>query len=68
VATFAYTALEPSGKKRTGFVDAASRDAAVAIIAAEGRFVVDIREQAVQSSTSNTKDLGKKKGKASKVI
>jgi len=66
VATFAYTALEPSGKKRTGFVDAASRDAAVAIIAAEGRFVVDIREQAVQSSTSNTKDLGKKKGKASK--
>jgi len=66
VATFAYTALEPSGKKRTGFVDAASKDAAVAIIAAEGRFVVDIREQAVQSSTSNTKDLGKKKGKASK--
>lgn len=66
MATFAYTALEPSGKKRTGFVDAASKDAAVAIIAAEGRFVVDIREQAVQSSTSNTKDLGKKKGKASK--
>ena len=66
MATFAYTALEPSGKKKTGYVDAASKDAAVAVISAEGRFVVDIREQAVQQGTSSTKDLGKRKGKASK--
>ncbi len=65
MTTYAYTALDPAGKKRTGFVDAASKDAAVAIITAEGRFVVDIREQAVQKGTSSH-DTAKRKGKASK--
>jgi type IV pilus assembly protein PilC len=43
--TFAYTALEPSGKKKSGFVDAADRDAAIALVTRDGKFVVEIKEQ-----------------------
>jgi len=39
MTTFAYTALEPSGKRKSGFIDAASRDAAMSAIQSEGRFV-----------------------------
>jgi len=63
MTTFAYTALEPSGKKKTGFVDAATKDAAMAAIAAQGRFVVDIKEQAAQRSEESA---GKKRGKVTK--
>lgn len=45
MTTFAYTALDPAGKKRSGFVEAADQDQAIAKIVAEGRFVVDIRPQ-----------------------
>jgi type IV pilus assembly protein PilC len=41
--TFAYTALDAAGARRTGMLDADSRDAAVAQLAAEGRFVLDIK-------------------------
>lgn len=43
--TFAYTALEPSGRKRTGVVDAANKEAAIARLTADGAFVVDIKLQ-----------------------
>lgn len=43
--TFAYVALEPSGKKRTGFVDASDQDSAIAMVARDGRYVVEIKEQ-----------------------
>jgi type IV pilus assembly protein PilC len=46
MTTFAYTALDPSGHRKTGYVDAVSRDAAMAAISAEGRFVLDLKEQA----------------------
>jgi type II secretory pathway component PulF len=46
MSTFAYTALEPSGKKKTGFVDAATIEGAKALISAEGRFLLEIKEQA----------------------
>ena len=42
--TFAYTALDASGTRRTGAVDAESREAAVARLAGEGRFVLEIGE------------------------
>lgn len=42
--SFTYTALDASGAKRSGVVEAATKDAAVAQLAAEGRFVVDIHE------------------------
>lgn len=43
--TYAYVALEPSGKKKTGFVDAADRDSAIALVTRDGKFVVEIKEQ-----------------------
>ncbi len=42
--TFAYTALDASGARRTGMVDAESREMALAHLTAEGRYVLDIRE------------------------
>lgn len=45
MTTFAYTALEPSGKRKTGFIDAATKDAAIALVAADGKYVLEIKEQ-----------------------
>ncbi|HEX5323214.1 MAG TPA: type II secretion system F family protein [Capsulimonadaceae bacterium] len=42
--TFAYTALDTAGVRKSGAVDAETREAAVARLASEGRFVLDIRE------------------------
>ena len=61
--TFSYTALEPSGKRKTGFVDAASREAAIAAIAAEGRSVLEIAEQAATQQGPKATGETKKKGK-----
>lgn len=63
--TFSYTALDPQGKRKTGFVDAASRDAAIAAITAEGRYVLDIAEQSAGTITRTTQKGAepKKKGK-----
>lgn len=44
MTSFAYTALEPSGRRRSGFVDAPDRSAAIAAIAADGKFVLEIEE------------------------
>lgn len=44
--TYAYTALEASGRKKSGFVDAADRDSAIAMVTRDGRFVVEIKEHA----------------------
>lgn len=62
MSSFAYVALEPSGKRRNGHVEAADRDAAIALLASEGRYVVDIKEEAaVQQST-----IAAVRGKASR--
>ncbi len=53
MSTFAYTALEPTGKRKSGFVDAANIEAAKAQIAAEGRFVVDIQEKRVAAPVNS---------------
>lgn len=53
MSTFAYTALEPTGKRKSGFVDAANLEAAKAQIAAEGRFVVDIQEKRVAAPANS---------------
>ena len=65
MSTFAYTALEPSGRKKSGYVDANTIEAAKAIIAAEGRFVVEIQEEVgVQKGTRFVGGEVKKGGKA----
>ena len=62
MTTFAYTALEPSGKKKSGYVDAASKDAAIAIVQSDGRFILDIKEQRAAKKAAP----GQRKGKVSK--
>jgi type II secretory pathway component PulF len=68
MTTFSYVALEPSGQKKTGFVDAASREAAIQTVSATGRFVLEIKEQGgrpVTSSAANH-ETAKRKGKVSR--
>lgn len=43
MTTFAYVALDPAGKKRSGFVEAPDQDQAIAKIVAEGRYVLEIK-------------------------
>ena len=58
--TFAYTALDAGGARKTGTVDADSSDAAIARLASEGRFVLEINAaggavQQAEPSGVNTK-------------
>ncbi len=58
--TFAYTALDASGARRTGAVEAESREAAVARLASEGRYVLDIAASANrQQATAGTSGRGR---------
>lgn len=59
---YSYTALEPTGKRRTGVIEAPNREAAIARIAEQGRFVVEISEQAQKGRAS----AGPRKGKVSR--
>jgi type IV pilus assembly protein PilC len=62
MTTFAYTALEPSGKRKSGFVDAVTREAAMAAIVAEGRFVLDLTEQSSRASSAVSPTGDKRRG------
>jgi type IV pilus assembly protein PilC len=66
MSTFAYIALEPSGKRKTGFVDASTKEAAMAAITAEGRFVVELSEQQGGRAASSSSGEGKKGGRATR--
>jgi type II secretion system protein F len=52
LTTFAYVALDPAGRRRTGFVEASDQDQAIAKIIAEGRYVVEIRPEAKREKPS----------------
>lgn len=43
--TYAYVALDPTGKKKSGFIDASDREAAIAAVTRDGKFIVEIHEQ-----------------------
>lgn len=45
MTTFAYVALEPSGKRKSGFVDAQDERSAIAAVSAQGRHVVEIKKE-----------------------
>lgn len=64
--TFAYTALDAAGARKSGAVEAETREAAVARLAAEGRFVLDIKEAARASGASSTTEAGGRRGQPSK--
>jgi type II secretory pathway component PulF len=59
VNAYTYTALEPTGKRRTGVIEAPNREAAIARIAAQGRFVVEISEQAQKGRARSAPRKGK---------
>lgn len=50
MTTYAYTALEPSGKRKSGFIDAANKEAAIASVVADGKFVLEIKESGARKS------------------
>ncbi|HVK06210.1 MAG TPA: type II secretion system F family protein [Armatimonadaceae bacterium] len=47
--TFAYTALDAAGARRSGVIEAESSEAAVALLGADGRFVLEIRPHAAKT-------------------
>jgi type IV pilus assembly protein PilC len=65
MATFAYTALDAAGRRRTGTVDASDQAAAVAKVAAEGRYVVEI-EQRGSSERKPQAAAATRRGRATK--
>ncbi len=61
MTTFSYIALDPSGKRKTGIIEAKDRDQAIARVTSEGRFVVEITEKKIVGAADT-----RKKGKISK--
>lgn len=67
MTTFSYVALEPSGQKKSGFVDAANKEAAMAAVAATGRAVLEIKEErAGKAGAKLSATTAKRKGKVSR--
>jgi type II secretory pathway component PulF len=66
MATFAYTAVDPSGRKRTGTIDAADQQAAIRMVSGEGRYVLEIEEAAQAEDRARRQRVkriaGKKRG------
>lgn len=53
MATWAYVALEPTGRKKTGFVDAIDRESAIAHVTGAGKYVIEIKEQASKKGAAS---------------
>lgn len=62
MANFAYTVLEPSGQRKTGFVEANNREAAVAMLTSSGSYLLDISEKAAREGFASKGEGEKKKG------
>lgn len=65
MTTYVYTALEPSGKKRSGRIEAADEKTALAVLESQGRFVTEIKEETAKSA-AKASGTDKKKGRAGK--
>jgi len=50
LTTFAYVALDPAGKKKSGQIEAKDKDTAIAAVLADGKYVVEITETKPKSS------------------
>ena len=51
MTNYSYVALDVSGVRRSGQIEANDRDAAIAAIKTQGRFVVEITEQKQKAQT-----------------
>jgi type II secretory pathway component PulF len=66
MTTFSYVALEPNGRKRTGFIDASDKRAAIAAVTAEGRYVVEIKEELRRSKTETARSEEVRRGRTTR--
>jgi type IV pilus assembly protein PilC len=55
---FSYTAMDASGARRTGVIEAETREAALARLDAEGRFVLEIAESKSATGTATSSAFG----------
>ena len=66
MATYAYTILEPTGNRKSGFVDAKTREGAVAQLTSGGNYLIEIAERAAREGFSKASAEKKTNGKPSK--
>ena len=66
MTTFAYVALEPNGRRKTGYIDAADKRSAIATVTAEGRHVLEINEEAKKATAARKSDGPARKSRATK--
>jgi type II secretory pathway component PulF len=66
MTTFSYTAMEPSGRKRTGFIDALDKRSAIAAVTAEGRYVLEIKEESRRNVRASESREDERRGRATK--
>lgn len=66
--TFSYTALDAGGAKRSGVIEAESREAAVARLDSEGRYVLEIKEGGRSSSAAPTLGAGRRRAPSKQEI
>ena len=66
MATFAYTILEPTGQRKTGFVDAKTREGAVSQLTSGGNYLIDIAEKAAREGFGSNDSEKKSAGRPSK--
>jgi type IV pilus assembly protein PilC len=59
--TYEYSAIDAGGGKRSGIVEASSSEAAVAQLAAEGRFVVEISPSTRQATSQGGSAFGRRR-------
>jgi type II secretory pathway component PulF len=56
-STFAYTAVDAAGARRSGAIDAETKEAAIARLAGDGRFVLEIAEAARAKAASSQESV-----------
>lgn len=61
VLTFSYTALDASGARKTGVIEAETREAAIARLDSEGRYVLEIKEQKGSAGQATTSVGGRRR-------
>ena len=62
MATFAYTVLEPNGQRKSGFLDANTKEAAVLQLTGSGSYLIEISERAAREGFGSRDNQEKKKG------
>ena len=62
MATFAYTVLEPNGQRKSGFLDANTKEAAVLQLTGSGSYLIEISERAAREGFGSRDNQENKKG------